>query len=256
MSRSKVLASTLSVCSLLCVADAAVAAPALNTTRDATGDIIVAVSADVPRCGVTSANASPTFSIDGTTVTVTQPLVAIACIAGQSGSATKPYKEQVDLGQLANGTYGVDWSFPKLTGQFTVGDNPGMNISAAMTGAWYDPDQAGQGFDLQVIDGQPQQLLVSWFTFAPGGGATWIVGSGPISGNRADIQAAQTVGPGAQFPPNFDARNVSQQLWGTISFVFDDCNHAQVSWHAADARYPDGTMSLTRLTQAAGLSCP
>ena len=48
---------------------------------------------------------------------------------------------------------------PTAAGQF---DFP---IGPAMTGSWFNADQAGQGFSIQVLPGQPLRLLATWFVF-------------------------------------------------------------------------------------------
>jgi hypothetical protein len=91
--------------------------------------------------------------------------------------------------------------------------------------------------------------------FAPNGGQSWIVAMGPISGNTAVLQAAQAVGPGGQFPPNFNPARVNAKDWGTLTFTFTDCNNGQASWQPTAAGYTSGSMPIARLTMPAGLSC-
>jgi plastocyanin len=128
-------------------------------------------------------------------------------------------------------------------------------IGAAMTGSWYDPAQNGHGFQLEVLPGNPMQLLAAWFAFAPQGGQAWIVGQGPIDGNRAVVQGIATAGSGARFPPNFDATNVHVETWGTLTFTFSDCNRGRVEWASTPPGYGSGGMDLARLTLPAGLKC-
>jgi hypothetical protein len=77
-----------------------------------------------------------------------------------------------------------------------------------------------------------------------------------VTGNSAVLQGYFPVGAGARFPPHFDPAHVSSQFWGTITFVFSDCNSGQVSWQPAVDGYTGGAMPITRLTMPAGLSCP
>ncbi len=64
-----------------------------------------------------------------------------------------------------------------------------------MTGSWFDPGQNGQGFAIEVLPGQPLRMSASWFVFRPGGGQSWIVAQGPITGTRAVLQGYQMAGP-------------------------------------------------------------
>ena len=55
--------------------------------------------------------------------------------------------------------------------------------------------------------------------------------------------------------PNFDPTQIVPNPWGTLIFTFSDCNHGRVDFNSI-AGYGTGSMSLTRLTQPAGLTCP
>jgi hypothetical protein len=128
-------------------------------------------------------------------------------------------------------------------------------IGPGMTGTWFVPGQSGHGLMIQVLPGESPQMLVSWFVFGPQGGQSWIVGSGPIAGTRAVVQAFQPAGPGGRFPPNFNAANVQQQPWGTLTFAFSDCKHGGVEWVSTVSGYGSGSMPLERLTLPTGLTC-
>ena len=130
-----------------------------------------------------------------------------------------------------------------------------VRIGPGMTGTWFVPDQSGHGVWIEVLPGQSPQMLVSWFVFGPQGGQSWIVGSGPITGTRAVLQGFQAVGPGGRFPPNFNAGNVQQQPWGTLTFTFSDCMRGRVEWASTVPGYGSGSMELERLTLPAGLTC-
>jgi plastocyanin len=130
-----------------------------------------------------------------------------------------------------------------------------LPIQAGHTGSWFNPAQIGHGLMLEVLPGSPMRLLAGWFTFAPQGGQSWITGVGPIIGSQAEVQGYQTAGSGGRFPPNFDAANVRQEPWGTLTFTFSDCQHGRVDWVSTVAGYGSGGMDLTRLTLPAGLTC-
>jgi hypothetical protein len=130
-----------------------------------------------------------------------------------------------------------------------------LPIGNGFTGNWYGgQEQSGHGFSLEVLSNS--LLLAEWFVFTPDGGPTWLIGTGPISGNNATLQAYQVAGPGAVFPPNFNASNVIRPYWGTLTFTFSDCNKGQVSWSPEAAGFTPGSMAIQRLTIPAGLSCP
>jgi hypothetical protein len=130
-------------------------------------------------------------------------------------------------------------------------------MSNGITGNWYNPLQSGHGFSIEVLpgDGIVGEMLAEWFAFAPDGGQSWIVATGPIIGNTAVLQGFQPVGSSVRFPPNFDPSHVQNQPWGTITFTFTDCNNGNVSWQPTATGYTSGTMPITRLTMPAGLTC-
>ena len=139
-------------------------------------------------------------------------------------------------------------------GVIVVHGAPGFGIGPGMTGMWFNPQQSGHGFTIEVLAGTPLQLLVSWSTFSPAGGQSWILGLGAANGTQATLQGYQ--GLGGRFPPNFDAANVHVDPWGTLIFTFFDCNHAHVDWASTTPGYGSGSMDLERLTKPAGLTCP
>ena len=130
----------------------------------------------------------------------------------------------------------------------------GFAIVPGITGNWYNAAQNGHGFGLEVLPGN--QLLAQWYTFAPDGGAIWIVGVGPIDGNAAVLDAYRQVGDGGRFPPHFDPARVHGERWGTLRFTFSDCTAGEVAWQSVLPGYADGAMPIARLTIPAGLSCP
>ena len=173
---------------------------------------------------------------------------------------------RVSLGVLAAGTYDVTWNFylrhtsdgtttflGKVSGPLLVA--PGsLLISPGFTGNWFNPDSSGHGFSIEVLP--DNVMLAEWYAFAPEGGQAWIAAMGPITGNSAVLQGYFPTGPGGRFPPQFNPGQLSNQLWGTITFVFSDCNSGQVSWQSAIDGYGSGWLPITRLTMPAGLSCP
>jgi hypothetical protein len=160
-------------------------------------------------------------------------------------------------GQVWNGfacecPTGEDFIF----GQCTSGS--AFVIGPGITGNWYNPNQSGHGFSIEVLPGNT--LLAEWYVFEPQqpSAPTWIVGTGPITGNQAIVQGLQTVGPGGLFPPNFNPAQVNRQIpWGTLIFTFSDCDTGHLHWMSTATGYPaSGDLDLVRLTLPAGLSCP
>lgn len=135
-----------------------------------------------------------------------------------------------------------------------AGPSPAFTIGPGITGNWYNASQSGHGFSIEVLPGNV--MLAEWYVFGPQGGRDWVVATGPITGKTAVLRVAQTSGTGGRFPPNFDPTQIQNQLWGTITFTFTDCNKGTASWQPVVAGYTSGSIPITRLTVPAGLSCP
>jgi len=136
-----------------------------------------------------------------------------------------------------------------------IASSSAVPITAGFTGAWYDPNQSGQGLFVEVLT--ENRLLAYWFTFTPDGTQqAWFGGVGSIIANQAVIYADQ--GQGGRWIPGFDPTAYSRRLWGTLAFTFTDCNHGRVDFtgNGIDSPWGENQMDLTRLTQPAGLSCP
>jgi Leucine-rich repeat (LRR) protein len=124
-------------------------------------------------------------------------------------------------------------------------DASGAQVKSCYSGNWFNPAQSGHGFEIEVLSVSPPVLAVDWFAYAPDGSPVWLSGSGPITGNTAQIaHMALFDGPGAQFPPNFNPNTITGHDWGTATFTFTDSAHAQVSWNSTIPGYGSGTQPL------------
>lgn len=225
--------------------------PELSISQNALGEVVASVYAQIPPCGVTASGENPSFQIHGSVIDVAQPLFAIACVTNPPPYVV--YQRSVDFGVLPPGPYSVNWSFPQVSGVYTVSGGA-FSIGPGITGNWFNRQQSGQGFSLEVL--RDNTLLAEWFTYAPAAGQAWIVAMGPIGGNTAVLQGYQAVGPGGKFFPNFDPSGVHDEFWGTLTFTFTDCSNGSVSWQPVAAGYVAGSMPIERLTLPAGLLCP
>ena len=123
-------------------------------------------------------------------------------------------------------------------------DVAGANVKSCYSGNWFNPAQAGHGFEFEVLPTTPAYLAVDWFAFAPDGSPVWLQGVGQISGNSAQMHLQLIDGPGALFPPNYNPDAIVQHDWGTATFTFSDAAHGSVSWNSTIAGYGAGTQPL------------
>jgi hypothetical protein len=128
-------------------------------------------------------------------------------------------------------------------------DVAGSGVKACYSGPWFstNPQQTGQGFEIEVVPTTPPLLAIDWFTFSPTDGSPlWLAGAGPISGNSAQVELQLIDGAGAQFPPRFDP-DPTQSIhhdWGGATFTFADGGHASVSWNPKISGFGAGSMQL------------
>ena len=130
---------------------------------------------------------------------------------------------------------------------------PRIFLGAGFTGSWYDPAQSGHGLFLEVLPGN--QLVAAWLTFDAAGNQAWFVASGSYEGYTATLRGVDRPS-GGRWIPNFDARQIKHNDWGTLVFTFTDCNNGRVDFFSSDPGFGFGGMTLKRLTMPAGLTCP
>lgn len=121
----------------------------------------------------------------------------------------------------------------------------------SVTGSWFDPNQNGHGFMLELLPGN--LMLATWFVFDPQGNRDWVQALGTYRDGIARLTAYQVV-DGA-FPPEFNADLTTLRYWGTLSIVMHGCNGGTAAWMPDVGEYQWGGMPLTRLTTVAGLPC-
>ncbi len=150
-----------------------------------------------------------------------------------------------------------------------VAASPSIVLGGYLSGNWYNPGQGGHGFQIEFTNsidsasGKPIMLAV-WFVYTPDGtGQNWIYAQGPYDAATGRVTLPAVLLGGARFPPNFNSADVRETTgaghWGTLTFAFTDCNNGTASWHSDVAGYNaanDVPLSIARLTQIAGTSCP
>ncbi len=132
-------------------------------------------------------------------------------------------------------------------------DSPGAQVRVCHSGSWYNTEQSGHGFELEVININGQRsVLVIWYAYDHGA-QLYLVGTGPIEGDHATVSFYRT--RGGQFPPAFDPAQVVREAWGTATFRFSDADHASVNWVPTAVGFTSGSLALTRLTTLIDRGC-
>ena len=183
----------------------------------------------------TAATLTPSFTDPGTNTFGTFNTLAI--VIGVQSSRL--------MGEVADPVFKVWASSERLFGD---------GISGAITGGYFDGDNPRHGFFVQVTrlpDGT-ERFVVNWDVFTPEGEQLYLVGDGPFDGDTAVVTLYAT--SGGSFPPVF-GNAVQLVEWGTVTFVFTDCNSAIVFYESSLPGYGSGQIPVTRLTNIAGIDC-
>lgn len=123
---------------------------------------------------------------------------------------------------------------------------------SGLTGSWFDPSHAGEGYVLEVLaDGRP---IVYWFSFDSAGNRRWFFGLGEFIDGVATFDSMLTT-EGGRFGTAFDPGPVKYPDWGRLELAID-CDGGTARWTASDAGFPAGTLDLQRLTTPRGVVCP
>ncbi len=126
-------------------------------------------------------------------------------------------------------------------------------LTSKHTGSWYQPDQDGQGFAIEIVPGENDQKLavVYWYTFDEEGRPTWFFGNGPVEDDRATITLYEVLG--GQFAQPSD--NVQKVEWGTLEINFTDCDNGQATYDSKKEQFGTGIIDLKRITSVYATVC-
>jgi len=170
-------------------------------------------------------------------------------VAGNNWSVTISFPTAGTFGYYceAHGAPGVGMHGTVRVNAVAFGITPGI------TGLWYNKNQSGQGFDVQVLGNG--SIVAIWYVFDNAGNTLWLFGQGTYSGGMATLDVYTSTG--GLFPPAFDPTTVARNKykWGTFTLSFSDCNTGTASWVPLVPGYTSGSMPITRLSGVGGLAC-
>lgn len=126
-----------------------------------------------------------------------------------------------------------------------------FEVVPALSGSWFDPDQPGQGLQVEILpDGQ---VYAYWYAYDNAGRPYWLVGTGAFDGAAATLDAF--VGTGNALPPNFDPASHELREWGRWVLSFDSCTSGAFSWSPSVPGFEAGEMPLVALSPPDGRPC-
>ncbi len=131
-----------------------------------------------------------------------------------------------------------------------------FEINPGLSGAWFNPATAGQGWLIDVIERESGlDLFVAWFTYdaasptaneLDGFGSRqhrWFTASGSVTGDTATLDILLSSG-GIFNDPSV----TSNQSVGSMTVQFSDCTNAQISFDFDASDDNDGSVNVIRLS--------
>ena len=126
-----------------------------------------------------------------------------------------------------------------------------FSITEGISGSWYDPTKAGQGYTIQVIS--EESALLTWFTFDTQGNQLWMQGVGDIDGNQLVFEDLLRF-EGPRFGPDFEPDDLVSISSGSLTIEFSSCNQG-LAEYSGSSELPADILEIERLTLVAGLDC-
>lgn len=138
--------------------------------------------------------------------------------AGQISAAT-PAEMVVDYVRIS------DNGFTEVLGSSV--DTPG--VGPEYSGSWYNPDQSGHGFSVEVDETEDGlvRAVIFWYTYDDQGQSISMGGFGLPDDNRVEIELESPLG---MKYGEFDPDTVVREIGGTAVFEFSDSNNATFSY--------------------------
>jgi ELWxxDGT repeat protein len=121
---------------------------------------------------------------------------------------------------------------------------------AAVTGSWYDPATAGQGFVLHSVG--EDITVFSFYGFEDDGKPLWLTGVATDTLETGlTTEVTMYITSGGNFG-NFTPEQISEEPWGTLNIAFNTCSEATAVFDGVSGQQ---SMNLVRLAGLEGLEC-
>ena len=151
-----------------------------------------------------------------------------------------------------------------FTGQFVLNDFPvrpgiikravrtsGFPVMDLHTGAWFDPDNAGRGFSVEIgqvaggAEAGSPLMVVYWYDYA-NGKQIWMNGAAPFNWGDSQVTRNMQITEGGQFGAAFAPTQITANpSWGTLTVRFTSCDRAVFSYNT---ELGQGEWNLKRIT--------
>jgi hypothetical protein len=133
---------------------------------------------------------------------------------------------------------------------------PLHQLTAAESGAWFDPATDGEGAIIEYLD--EHHAVIAWYSYPATGEAgdqTWLIGLGRVTADGIHANEMRQYS-GARFGAAFDPKAVDGRIWGEMTFWSEGCatggnapgmDRARLRYRGP-AAYGSGERQLQRLT--------
>ena len=123
------------------------------------------------------------------------------------------------------------------------------------TGQWYNPARDGEGFYIEIIQGNPMQIGVAMYSYDAEGNQLWLVGNVAIEDGdtAATVQVFLIEGP--VWGTGYDPADKDTTQFGTIAVRFPTCDSALFDVQSNVPGLESGSYSEVRITEIVGVNC-
>lgn len=128
---------------------------------------------------------------------------------------------------------------------------PPEPVEQFLSGSWYDPDHAGEGYIVEVL--ADNRAVVFWFSFDPEGHRRWFFSEGEIRDGKLLFDDMLTASGGV-FGPEFDPASVEFTPWGRLELDLG-CEKGIATYSSSEEGFGSGTLNVVRLTSIDQLNC-
>ncbi|MBX3725780.1 MAG: hypothetical protein KF823_07665 [Xanthomonadales bacterium] len=123
---------------------------------------------------------------------------------------------------------------------------------AGLSGSWFDPSRSGEGYALQWIN--PEQAIVTWYTYDTAGRQYWLIGEGRFDAQGRIVAQVHST-RGGRFGAAFDPGQVERVDWGEVVLSIG-CDGGPGDYASTVPGFGQGRQQLQRLTALHRLGCP
>lgn len=133
-------------------------------------------------------------------------------------------------------------------------DANAIDINRYMSGSWYNPEQVGHGFSVEIVS--EDVSVFYWYVYNPDGTPTFLMGVGNNVGDTIHAVAYHNEG---MHWGEFDPGHRMEMVWGELEITFRDCDSATLSYASSHHRHGipagSGEIQLTRLLSIDHMQC-